>query len=232
MSGIPCQIVLVEDDLRLSGLIQRFLEGTGAAVTPVTHGDHAIATVRMQDPDLVILDLGLPGKDGLSICRQLRPWFRKPILVLTARGNDADQILGLELGADDYVVKPVEPRVLQARINALLRRTKALGVVPDGTMTFGRLRIDTASRSVSLAGQPVELSNGEYELLCLMASRAGEVLSRDLLFQQLYRREYDGLDRLLDVRISHLRRKLGDDARGERIKTVWGQGYLFVRAAW
>jgi DNA-binding response OmpR family regulator len=189
--------------------------------------------VRRDTPDLVILDLGLPGQDGFSICKQLRPMYRNPILILTARDNDIDHVLGLELGADDYVIKPIEPRVLMARINALLRRSKTQPTVENKTLRFGRLVINSVARSVSLNDQSIALSSNEFELLVFLASHAGQIQSRETLFHQLYRREYDGVDRMLDVRISHLRKKLGDEAdSSERIKTIWGQGYLFVPDAW
>jgi two-component system OmpR family response regulator/two-component system response regulator RstA len=141
--------------------------------------------------------------------------------------------LGLELGADDYVIKPVEPRVLLARINALLRRSRAQPRVGHTSLHFGQLLINTVARTVSLNSQPVALSSAEFDLLAYLAEHAGTIQSRAALFQHLYGREYDGADRMLDVRISHLRKKLGEDAdRSERIKTVWGQGYLFVPDAW
>ena len=224
-------ILLVEDDLRLSELVSRYLENHGFRVEIIAHGDQVLPRVQRHPPDLVILDLGLPGQDGFSICKQLRPAFSIPILILTARDNDIDHVLGLELGADDYVIKPVEPRVLMARIQALLRRSKAQS--PAKTLRFGRLHINTAARSVALDGRSIALSSNEYDLLVYMATHAGEVQSREVLFQQLHGREYDGLDRMLDVRISHLRRKLGDEAEtSERIKTIWGHGYLFVPDAW
>jgi DNA-binding response OmpR family regulator len=184
-------------------------------------------------PDLVILDLGLPGQDGFSICRQLRPAYLNPILILTARNSDIDHVLGLELGADDYVIKPVEPRVLLARIKALLRRGTTQAEAEQKIWRFGKLIINTSARSVSLGGQAIALSTNEFDLLVYMAAHAGEIQSRETLFRHLYRRDYDGADRILDIRISHLRRKLGDEAdSSERIKTIWGQGYLFVPGAW
>src|SRR5216684_7976555 len=222
-------IILVEDDLRLSELVSRYLENNGFRVTITNGGDQVVVQVLRDVPDLVILDLGLPGEDGLSICRQLRPAYQNPILILTARDNDIDHVLGLELGADDYVIKPVEPRVLMARIQALLRRSRVQGSAENKMLRFGRLHINTAARSVALDGRAIALSSNEYDLLLHLATHAGEVQSREVLFQQLHGREYDGLDRMLDVRISHLRRKLGDDAdTSERIKTIWGHGYLFV----
>lgn len=232
-TAITPSIILVEDDLRLSELVSRYLENNGFRVTISNGGDQVVEQVQRDFPDLVILDLGLPGQDGLSICKQLRPGYPNPILILTARDNDIDHVLGLELGADDYVIKPVEPRVLMARINALLRRSKTRTGADHKALRFGRLLVNTVARSVSLDGRSVTLSSNEFDLLVCLAAHAGEIQSRETLFQQLYRREYDGVDRMLDVRISHLRRKLGDDAdNSKRIKTIWGQGYLFVPDAW
>jgi two-component system OmpR family response regulator len=226
-------ILLVEDDVRLSELVSHYLESNGFRVTATARGDRVVDQVRRETPDLVILDLGLPGQDGFSICRQLRPRYGNPILILTARDNDIDHVLGLELGADDYVIKPVEPRVLLARINALLRRSRAQPRMERTSLRFGQLLINTVARAVSLNSQPVALSSAEFDLLAYLAEHAGEIQSRATLFQHLYGRDYDGVDRMLDVRISHLRKKLGEDAdSSERIKTIWGQGYLFVPDAW
>jgi two-component system OmpR family response regulator len=232
-TSVNPSILLVEDDVRLSELVSRYLENNDFRVTTTARGDEVVDRVQRETPDLIILDLGLPGEDGFSICRQLRPRYANPILILTARDNDFDQVLGLELGADDYVIKPVEPRVLLARINALLRRSRAQPRLARNSLRFGRLLINTVSRAVSLDGQPVALSSAEFDLLAYLAEHAGEIQSRATLFQHLYGREYDGVERLLDVRISHLRKKLGEDAdSSERIKTIWGQGYLFVPDAW
>jgi DNA-binding response OmpR family regulator len=226
-------IILVEDDVRLAELVGRYLENNGFRVTTTGRGDEVVEQVLREVPDLLVLDLGLPGQDGFSICKQLRPLYANPILILTARDSDIDHVLGLEFGADDYVIKPVEPRVLLARINALLRRSRTAARAEHTILRFGQLAINTAARAVILAGQPVSLSSHEFDLLAHLAAHAGVIQSRAALFQQLYRREYDGSDRMLDVRISHLRKKLGEDAdSSERIKTVWGQGYLFVADAW
>jgi len=226
-------LLLVEDDVRLAELVSRYLENNGFRVTIATRGDQVVERVLRDIPDLVILDLGLPGEDGFTVCRQLRPAYANPILILTARDNDIDHVLGLELGADDYVIKPVEPRVLLARISALLRRSKTRAAVESKTLHFGRLLINVVSRSVNLNGQSIALSRNEFDLLVYLAAHAGEIQSREALFKNLYKRDYDGLDRVLDLRISRLRRKLGDDAdTAERIKTIWGQGYLFVPDAW
>jgi DNA-binding response OmpR family regulator len=227
-------ILLVEDDLRLAELVSRYLENHGFGMTIVSRGDEVVERVQRDNPDLVILDLGLPGEDGFTICRQLRPAYTNPILILTARDNDIDHVLGLELGADDYVIKPVEPRVLLARIGVLLRRSKPpVTSAPGKAFTFGRLLINVASRAVKWDGRPVALSRNEFDLLVFLASHPGEIQSRERLFKSLYNRDYDGLDRMLDIRISRLRRKLDDDAENpQRIKTIWGQGYLFVPDAW
>jgi len=231
---IQHSILLVEDDLRLADLVSRYLVNHGFIMTIVSRGDEVVERVQRDNPDLVILDLGLPGEDGFSICRRLRPDYTNPILILTARDNDIDHVLGLELGADDYVIKPVEPRVLLARIGVLLRRNRAEPA--PGTskvLGFGRLLINVVSRAVKWDGREVALSRNEFDLLVFLASHPGEIQSRERLFKSLYNRDYDGLDRMLDIRISRLRRKLDDDAENpQRIKTIWGQGYLFVPDAW
>jgi two-component system, OmpR family, response regulator len=231
---IQHSILLVEDDLRLADLVSRYLANHGFAMSIASRGDEVVERVQRDNPDLVILDLGLPGEDGFSICRRLRPGFANPILILTARDNDIDHVLGLELGADDYVIKPVEPRVLLARIGVLLRRSRAAPAAGAGkVLAFGRLLINVVSRAVKWDGRDVSLSRNEFDLLVFLASHPGEIQSRERLFKSLYNRDYDGLDRMLDIRISRLRRKLDDDAENpQRIKTIWGQGYLFVPDAW
>lgn len=231
MSTTPtASILLVEDDLRLAELVSRYLQSNGFTVSAMSAAEGVLERVHHEQPDLVILDIGLPGEDGFSLCRRLRPAYQQPILILTARDNDIDHVLGLELGADDYVVKPIEPRVLLARIGALLRRARGH---PAPALRFGGLVITPAAHSVSLNGAAITLSRSEFDLLEYLARHAGEIQSREALFRNLYRREYDGVDRMLDIRISRLRRKLGDEAENaERIKTIWGQGYLFVADAW
>lgn len=224
-------ILLIEDDLRLSELVRSYLQGNGFRVLVEHRGDRALERVQRENPDALILDLGLPGQDGFSVCKAVRAQSNVPILILTARDNDIDHVVGLELGADDYVVKPVEPRVLVARINALLRRRKMQNGTEHKTLRFGALTIDTAARAVTLEGRFVALTSNEFDLLYALATKAGEIQSRESLYLQLYKREYDGLDRTLDVRISHLRKKLGD-AASSKIRTVWGHGYLFVADAW
>jgi two-component system OmpR family response regulator len=231
-SANPPKVLLVEDDVRLAELVRSYLQSNGFQVSVEYRGDRVVERVQTDNPDLIVLDLGLPGQNGFSVCKSLRLAHRVPILILTARNSDIDHVLGLELGADDFVTKPVEPRVLVARIQALLRRSRFPGVIEQKKMSFGGLSIDTAARAVLLKGQPVSLTSNEFDLLVFLATHAGEIQSRDALYQHLHRREYDGVDRTLDVRISHLRKKLGDTGESEGIKTVWGHGYLFVPNAW
>lgn len=226
------KVLLVEDDQRLSDLVRSYLQDNGFRVLVEYRGDRVVDRVRNEPPDLIVLDLGLPGQNGLEVCKALRGENQVPILILTARNSDIDHVLGLELGADDFVIKPVEPRVLLARIHALLRRSRVAAGVEPRKLSFGTLAIDSAARAVLLNGQPVALSGNEFDLLLFLAIRAGEVQSRETLYRHLYKREYDGVDRTLDVRMSHLRKKLGDTGETERIKTVWGHGYLFVPNAW
>ncbi|WP_448211503.1 winged helix-turn-helix domain-containing protein [Colwellia sp. MEBiC06753] len=228
------KILLVEDDRQLSELVCDFLSAEGFHVKQEFRGDTVAKRVDSFTPDLIILDVMLPGKDGFAICRDLRPTFKGPILMLTAKGTDFDQVLGLEIGADDYVIKPVEPRVLLARVNALLRR----GDLPKSSaekseLAIGQLMIKRGSRQVTLKDENIELTSQEFDLLWLLASRAGEVQNRDYIYKAVVGREYDGLDRSVDVRISRLRKKLHDSNDTPfRIKTIWGQGYLFVPDAW
>jgi len=225
-------VLLVEDDERLAGLVKDFLQANGFVVVVESRGLNVPRQVQSLQPDIVILDLMLPGKDGISICKEIRPRYQGPILMLTARDADADQVLGFEVGADDYVIKPAEPQVLLARIHALLRRSQREPVY-SGDVTVGKLQLRTQAREVLFDGQVVPLSSHEYDLLLTLARQAGKVLSREYLFTTICHRPYDGLDRTVDVRVSHLRKKLGDNSETpSRIKTVWGRGYLLVADAW
>ena len=230
------RILIVEDDQRLADLTREYLEGNGLQVSIESDGGQAVARILKERPDLVVLDLMLPGEDGLSICRKLRGQYEGPILMLTARTDDMDQVLGLELGADDYVCKPVRPRVLLARIRALLRRSEVVAEVPvvenQRRLEFGPLVIDNAMREAWLNERSIELTSAEFDLLWLLAVNAGRILSREEIFNSLRGIEYDGQDRSIDVRISRIRPKIGDDPMHPRlIKTVRSKGYLFVREA-
>ena len=236
-NGGPTQVLLVEDDVQLARLVQEYLQRYEFEVSLEHRGDTAVERVRVQQPEILILDLNLPGRDGLDICRELRKDFAGPIVMFTARDEDVDEIVGLELGADDYLTKPVEPRVLLARLRSLLRRVRASEVEPSASsgnlLDFGRLRIDASARAVLFQERAIELSTGEFDLLWLLASMAGEVVDRDSALKSLRGFGYDGMDRSVDIGISRLRRKLQDDANQPfRIKTVRGRGYLFVPDAW
>jgi DNA-binding response OmpR family regulator len=228
-------ILLVEDDRRLAELTARYFEQNGLGVALETRGDRALARFAAERPRIVLLDIMLPGTDGLTICRELRRIFDGPILIFTARDSDIDQVIGLEAGADDYVAKPADPMVLLARTRALLRRVEksATHEARRGDIVLGTLRISESAQEVWLDGESVPLTTQEFELLTLLARRAGQILSRDEIFHNMRGIEYDGLDRSIDGRISKLRRKLKDDAASPaRIKTIWGKGYLLVPDAW
>ncbi|MBL8398059.1 MAG: winged helix-turn-helix domain-containing protein [Candidatus Accumulibacter sp.] len=236
------RILLIEDDAKLAELTAEYLRKNDFQVTIEGRGDAAEARIVNERPDLVVLDIMLPGKDGFEICRAVRPVYHGVILMLTARDEDLDQILGLELGADDYIAKPVQPRLLLARIKALLRRSPNVvggqaGEAGDpdqpDELTFGRFRISQATRDTSLGDDSIDLTTAEFDLLWLLAKHAGTILSRDDLLQELRGIGFDGLDRSIDARISRLRRKLGDDPENPlRIKTVRGKGYLFSKHDW
>jgi two-component system response regulator RstA len=224
------RILLVEDSARLAASIRDYLERHAFEVT--IEGDGLAAATRFERlrPDLVILDLMLPGRDGLAVCRDIRRHHRVPILILTAKGENIDQVLGLEMGADDYVVKPVEPRVLLARIEAILRRSRAeTGEARAVKLEVGRLSVDAARRAATISGRPLDLTTGDFDILWLLASRHGTVVTRDEILRVVRGIDYDGLDRSIDARICRLRRKLQDAGGAESmIKTVRLRGYLFA----
>ena len=224
------RILLVEDSARLATSIRDYLERHAFEVTIEGDGLAAASRFERLRPDLVILDLMLPGRDGLAICRDIRRHHRVPILILTAKGENIDQVLGLEMGADDYVVKPVEPRVLLARIEAILRRSRnETNEARDPKLAIGRLAIDAARRAASIAGKPVDLTTGDFDILWLLASRRGSVVTRDEILRVVRGIDYDGLDRSIDARICRLRRKLLEAGGSESmIKTVRLRGYLFA----
>ena len=223
-------ICLVEDDLELAALTKERLEREGFRVLLEENGQEASRLIVKEQPDLVVLDIMLPGMDGFEVCREVRPRYAGPILILTARDDDLDEILGLELGADDFVTKPVKPRLLLARVRALLRRSrKGAMTSPSDTISVGELTVDGSRREADISGAQIELTTTEFDLLFYLTSRSGEVVSRQEIYQALFQYDYDGLDRSVDVYISRLRQKLGDNpAAPHYIKTVRGVGYLMA----
>lgn len=225
-------ILIVDDDAQIRELLSDYLSGFGMAVTAVEDGRRMEEALRQQPFDLVILDLMLPGEDGLALCRRLRAQSAIPILMLTARGETTDRIVGLEVGADDYIVKPFEPRELVARIQSVLRRSsgaRAPARASPDTVAFDGWTLQIALRQlVSATGTVVPLSNAEFRLLSVFLENANRVLTRDFLLEEARGRNMDLFDRSIDLLVSRLRQKLGDDPRVPgMIKTVRGEGYLF-----
>ncbi len=226
-------VLLVEDDLRLAQLTATYLRQNGFAVHCEHRGDGVAPALRQGNTSIIILDLTLPDTDGILLCQQIREQYDGPILMLTARDSNIDQVIGLEAGADDYVTKPVDPMVLVARIRALLRRREARQPAAAADIHIGALTISQSARAVSLNGAAVPMSTQEYALLVELATNAGQVCSRESLMRATRGIPYDGLDRSIDGRVSKLRKKLNDSSSDpHRIKTVWGQGYLLVPDAW
>lgn len=224
-------IFLVEDDPELSKLVEEYLSKQGYRVTVENNGIEAAKQIPASGADLVVLDLMLPGMSGLDICRHIRPVFPGPILMLTALDDDMDQLVGLELGADDYIIKPVAPRLLLARIHAHLRRANSQQPVARsenaGHLQIGDLNINKQTLDVRVGEEEISLTTAEFELLLLLAEAHGHVVDRDEMLNRLRGFEYDGLDRSIDRRISRLRKKLHDDPQNpQRIKTVRGKGYV------
>lgn len=228
--------MLVEDDMSLAEWFSDYLTEHGYLVTLVNRGDAAVELIETDQPDLVVLDLMLPVKDGFDVCKEARLFYTGPILMMTARDGETDEVLGLELGADDYVTKPVKPRVLLSRIKALLRRASISPSTDKNSehiISLGLLTLDISSRTTHLDGQIVTISSNEFDVLWHLAQSAGAPVSRSDLVQKMRGIEYDGFDRSIDIIVSRLRKKLGDDATNPfRIKTIWGRGYLLVPDTW
>lgn len=222
------RVLVVEDDPPLSKMVSGYLGSHGYDTHSVGTGREAIEWVASNTADVILLDLGLPDIDGLEVCQRIRASFDGCILILTARGDSMDEVAGLDAGADDYVAKPVRPEALLARVRAHLRRDRRLETEP--TIKLGTLRIDPSARTTAIDDVEITLSTAEFDLLWFLARRAGQVVPRVLLYQELLGRPYDGLDRTIDLRVSKLRRRLGDDAtHPTRLKSIRGTGYLLVR---
>jgi DNA-binding response OmpR family regulator len=221
------RLLIIDDDIELCGLLKEFLQREGFAVDCVHDGQSGLDEAKQGAYDLIILDVMLPGLDGFEILKRLRVESRVPVLMLTARGQDVDRIVGLELGADDYLPKPFNPRELSARVKAILRRTEAK--VNRGRLEVNGIVLDPGSRQVTLDGKPVEVTTLEFDILEQLMRNAGHVVSRDGLMETLYNRKATPFDRSIDMHVSHLRRKL----EGGRpvIKTIRGIGYQFCQTA-
>ena len=224
------RVLIVDDDTRLSAMVSDYLTGNGYVVdTAPTSGD-GIARITRTPPDAVILDVMLPDVDGFETCRRIRSMSDVPVLMLTAKGEETDRIVGLELGADDYLPKPFNPRELLARLKAILRRRTGLAGVAAKVMRFGRLEIDPGSRTVVVDGHARSLTSRQFDLLVALAENAGRTLSRDRLMDLIKGEELDAFDRSIDVHISRIRAAIEDDPKNpRRIVTVRGAGYVFAR---
>jgi DNA-binding response OmpR family regulator len=233
------QLLMIEDDTRLAAMVGEYLRQSGYGFTHAADGASGLAALQANAPDLVILDLMLPDMDGLEVCRRIKAQggdtARSAILMLTAKGDPMDRIIGLEIGADDYLPKPFEPRELLARIRAVLRRggESGNGGAAAGThqlMRFGSLEIDRDARAVTVSGQPCELTSYQFDLLVALAERAGRVLSRDQIMEAVRGRELEAFDRSIDVHMGRIRSAIEADAKDpKRILTVRGVGYVFAK---
>lgn len=222
------KILLVEDDVELARMVSEFLTANQFDVSTEGRGDTAAQRILAEQPEAVILDVNLPGLDGFSVCKSIREQYRGAIIMLTARGEEVDEVLGLEAGADDYMAKPVRPRVLLARIKTHLRRVSPVDATSQ-PIVVGSMIVDASSRSVRIDDVSVDVTTAEFDLLRLLAEHAGKTLSRNEIYQAIHGMPYDGMDRSIDLRISRLRKKIGDDpARPQRIKSVRGVGYMLA----
>jgi DNA-binding response OmpR family regulator len=229
-------VLVVDDEQRLRDLLRGYLEREGFSVLAAADGQAALGLARQHTPDVVVLDLMLPGLDGLEVCRRLRTFSDAYVIMLTAKAEEIDRIVGLEVGADDYLTKPFSPRELIARVRTMLRRPRhgaapAVAEIPP-PQRFGGLTIDHERHEVALLGQPITLTALEYALLTTLAAHPGRVFTRDLLLEQVWGTDYFGDDHVVDVHIANLRKKLGDDpAAPHYIETVRGAGYRFAGKA-
>ncbi|QEG39627.1 response regulator transcription factor [Roseimaritima ulvae] len=230
-------VLIVEDDAPLAFMVRDFLLEQGFDVTVEDDGKVAIELIGRKPFDALVLDIGLPGADGFDVCRSIRPHFEGPVIVLTARGEEIDEVIALEVGADDFMSKPVRPRALLARLKMHLRKSDTLAASSaeassNEAILVGDLRIETACRTVLLAGQNIEITTAEYDLLLYLAERAGTIVDRKDVYLDLLEIPYDGLDRSIDLRVSRLRKKLNDDpTHPTRIKSIRGVGYLMAKPA-
>jgi two-component system response regulator RstA len=230
------RLVFAEDDTALAGLLKDYLERHDFQVTVVHDGAHVMEVVQQEAPDAVLLDIMLPNVDGLTLCQNLRTWYQKPIILFTANDSEIKHILGLELGANDYIVKTTSPSILLARLHSQLRQyqpTQSTTVPSNSLIRIGQLTIDKTNRTVLIGSDNINLSSSDFDMLWLLACHAGEILTRDQLLRATRNIDYDGLDRSIDIAISRLRKKLLDDAdEPARIKTIRNKGYLLSPSGW
>ncbi len=225
---MPKRILIIDDDLALCELLQSFLLRYDYDVATAQHPDQGISLLHQYKPDLIILDVMLPGRDGFAVLQELRREHSIPVIMLTARGDVMDKVVGLEMGADDYLPKPFEPRELVARIQTVLRRSHPV-TMDNKVFTSDGLSVDLLKRTASLHKQVLDISTMEFELLALLIRHPGKIMSRDDIMENLKGMDWDALNRTVDITISRLRQRLQDDPKQPRfIKTVWGKGYQFI----
>ena len=223
-------VLVVEDEIEIARIVRDYLRNAGFEVIVVGDGGSAVASVRSAKPDLLVLDLGLPGRDGLDVAREIRRWSDTPIVMLTARGDETDRVVGLELGADDYVVKPFSPKELVARVRAVLRRSRA-AARGDEIVRAGDVEIDTGKMRVSVGGAPVELTPTEFQLLATLAREPGRVFTRSQLLDAVHGVAIESYERAIDAHVKNLRRKIEPTPGNPRyVVTVHGVGYRFADA--
>jgi DNA-binding response OmpR family regulator len=224
---VALRVLCIDDDARLFELLASYLGPSGVHLVHAADGRKGLAALEAGVFDAVLLDVMMPGIDGLEVCRRIRERSQVPIIMLTAKGDETDRVVGLELGADDYVAKPFSPRELLARLRAVLRRSTAASGEP--ALVAGPVQVDVAARAARVGGRAVELTGLEFDILVALARRPGRVVGREVLLEEAGRTEVTVSDRTVDVHVSHLRRKLGDDPRSPKlIKTVRGVGYVLA----
>lgn len=220
-------ILIIDDDEKLNALLRDFFKGFGFQTLTATHPEDGLKKLKQKAPDLVILDIMLPGMNGFEVCKEIRRTSAVPIIMLTAKGDLMDRVVGLELGADDYLAKPFEPRELVARIQSVLRRTRPAEL--KEICKFKNMMLDFSKHAVEVDGNPVDLTTNEFAALKLLAQNPNKVLSRDQILDELRGIECEAFNRSVDITMSRLRQKLHDDPQNPRfIKTVWGTGYMFI----
>ena len=222
-------VLVIDDDEKLNNLLKDYLTQYGYSVISAEHPDKGLKMIPQYTPDMIILDIMLPDMDGFEVCREIRKTMDTPIIMLTARGEVTDRIVGLEIGADDYLPKPFEPRELLARIQSILRRTAGESSPIKNIRRFGSLSIDFDRQAAFMDDHNLDLTTAEFEILSLFISKAGKVLNRDRILDSIRGLEWESYNRSVDVLISRLRRKLKDNPKNPQyIKTIWGSGYIFI----